>query len=51
MGFSPGAPRLEGPLSSKKIFFISTEGWVGGGGATYIMKGPKIILAQGHLKA
>ena len=40
--------RLEGPHHLKKSC-IDTGG--GGGGRTYVMKGPQIHLAQGPLKA
>ena len=39
IGSSSKASRLEGPPSSKKTFY-STR-WGGGGGRTYVMKGPK----------
>ena len=48
MGYDPGASRLEGPPLSKNIFFYRN---VGGGGGAKVMKRPRILLAQGPLKA
>ena len=51
MDCSQAAPRLEGPPSSKNIFKIIDTGGGGVGGSNIRNEGPKILLAQGPLKA